>query len=228
VELDAHKKQDTPGTAGLPWAESVWGQLRGHDAADVCARSLASRDGPEAYSLRFLDRDYRIDCRECRVTATAASPSGELQLVLLSYLLHAAAVPLSGKWVTERALRGGDLFFKGPHALPVHGLLARFGGDPTAFVNSGAELGAARVDHGDAVLRLQVLPRMPMVCILWVRDEEFPPRASCLFDASADSHLPLDVILGMVKCVAAELVLASTSTPGGLPGRPGRPGRTNH
>ncbi len=150
--------------------------------------------------------------RDCRVTATAAAPSGELQLVLLSYLLRAAAVPLSGRWVTERALRGGDLFFKGPHALPVQGLLTRFGGDSRAFVNSGTKLGAARVDHGDAALRLQVLPRIPMVCILWVADEEFPPRVSCLFDTSADSHLPLDVILGMVKCVAAELVFASASS----------------
>ena len=55
-----------------------------------------------------------------------------------------------------------------------------------------------RHEHlGDAALELQPLPRVPMVCVLWQADEEFPGRASFLFDSTAASQLPLDVILDL-------------------------------
>ena len=65
------------------------------------------------------------------------------------------------------------------------------------------------MDFGDASLRLQPLPRVPLVCILWEEDDEFPARVSYLFEATTDAQLPVDVILGMVKCVGLELIAAA-------------------
>jgi hypothetical protein len=65
------------------------------------------------------------------------------------------------------------------------------------------------MEYGDASLRLQPLPRVPLVCILWVQDEEFPAGVSYLFDPTADSHLRLDAVLGMVGCVGRALIAAA-------------------
>ncbi len=35
---------------------------------------------------------------------------------------------------------------------------------------------------------------MPVTLILWLGDEEFPPRADLLLDSSCEIHLPLDII----------------------------------
>ena len=54
--------------------------------------------------------------------------------------------------------------------------------------------------------RIQALPRVPVACVLWVEDEEFPARVSFLFDPSIESHLQLDVVLALVRCIAKNLL----------------------
>ena len=61
-------------------------------------------------------------------------------------------------------------------------------------------------EYGDLGLEFQALPRVPVACVLWVEDEEFPARVSFLFDPSIESHLQLDVVLALVRCVAKNLL----------------------
>ena len=53
---------------------------------------------------------------------------------------------------------------------------------------------------------LPALPRVPMLAQLWERDEEFPARASFLFDTTAGDHLVVDAILALSAIVAKRLV----------------------
>ena len=45
-----------------------------------------------------------------------------------------------------------------------------------------------------------------MLAQLWERDEEFPARASFLFDSTAGDHLMVDAILALSAIVAKRLV----------------------
>ncbi|HKN19317.1 MAG TPA: DUF3786 domain-containing protein, partial [Dissulfurispiraceae bacterium] len=56
------------------------------------------------------------------------------------------------------------------------------------------ELGGESTNYGDAALRIEPFPRLPMTLILWLQDEEFPARAELLVDSSCTMHLPVDVI----------------------------------
>ncbi|MCK5094409.1 MAG: DUF3786 domain-containing protein, partial [Spirochaetes bacterium] len=58
-------------------------------------------------------------------------------------------------------------------------------------------LGGKPVEMGDAAFQFQVLPRIPVVAVLWYADEEFDASAKLLMDATIEQHLPLDVIFGM-------------------------------
>ncbi|NIS60306.1 MAG: DUF3786 domain-containing protein, partial [Proteobacteria bacterium] len=53
-----------------------------------------------------------------------------------------------------------------------------------------------------------VFPRIPIIYILWMGDEEFPAKAGVLFDASIGSHFTLDMIWIMVHEVSKRLVEA--------------------
>ena len=50
-----------------------------------------------------------------------------------------------------------------------------------------------------------VLPRVPVVMVLWERDEEYPARLSVLFDASIAQHLPLDAIYALVTVICRRM-----------------------
>jgi len=63
---------------------------------------------------------------------------------------------------------------------------------------------------GDAAFRFQILPRIPVLVILWYGDEEFEASAKLLMDSTIDTHLPLDVIYAM----AVELVNLLIETQG--------------
>jgi hypothetical protein len=86
------------------------------------------------------------------------------------------------------------MFFRGSHALPLDNLAKRYGTGKEAFLNKGKELGAESLNFGDAALKLLPMPRVPVTLILWLADEEFPPRADLLLDATCEIQLPIDMI----------------------------------
>jgi len=193
-----------------------WEELTALHPPEVCARSGAAyAQAGSFYSLRVLGRDYRVVPRERRVLeGTAAGVShhrhGRVSfteaLILVVYLLKARDIPLAGKRVTAKELPGGALFFRGPHELLREPVLSRYGRDPRAFLRAGRALGGEPVSLGDAGIRLPVLPRIPLECVLWAGDDEFPPSLTYIFDASVAGHLPLDVVWALAALVANRLL----------------------
>jgi hypothetical protein len=199
-----------------------WQRLIFSDPEDVCRRAMVSFNKEhEAYTLRFLGQTYKVYpylrklARAGKREANAPYrreriPFGEA-LVLLNYLLRAKEVPLFERWVTEKDLPGGALFFRGPRKLPTEPVLERYGRDPEGLLEAGRLFGAESLRAGDAALRLQVLPRVPLNYVLWREDEEFPPRLTVAFDASLTEHFPLDVVWALVHVVSNRLACSQTN-----------------
>ncbi len=183
---------------------SLWDRLLRENQKDVCRRSGAQfDDATGAYLLHFLQERYRINpiARECSLispSAMPASPPIDLRIILLTYLLNAQNTPLLDKLVAGNSLKGGKCFFTGAHGFPLDPLAELYGRDMKGFLDRGLFLGAQHVRYGDAALRFLVLPRVPVVMVLWQGDEEYRARFSVLFDASIAQHLPLDAIYGLV------------------------------
>ena len=196
------------------WSQSssararLWQALEGREALEVCRRSLASLE-ESIYVLRFLDRQYRVEPETGRLAAPRADAlltDAEFELLVLTYLNQAADVPAEDTWISEKDLPGGSLFFRGPHALPLQPLLARFGGDLPSFRRAAEALGGRVLAYGDAAYGFTALPRIPAGCVLWAGDEEFPARVNMLFDRSLARHLPLDAVLALVHCLGLRLL----------------------
>jgi hypothetical protein len=183
---------------------ALWKNLIQADPTEVCRRSGAQFDeAAGSYLLDFLQERYRIEPSRRVIVLVAGSipagsPSIDLQVILLTYLLNAQEVPLVDRLVAVGSLKGGKCFFQGPHSFPLDPLIEQYGHDSKAFLDRGLSLGATQEDYGDVSLRFPALPRVPVVMVLWKADEEFPPRLSVVFDATVDQQLPLDAIYGMV------------------------------
>jgi hypothetical protein len=113
--------------------------------------------------------------------------------------------------VTGSEIKGGDFFFRGPHALFTRPLEKHFGHDAQTFLEVGLRLGGGETEFGDVSFRLWPLPKIPLGYILWRGDEEFPARVVVTFDSSVERQLPLDVIWALVNQVGGALLREAKS-----------------
>ena len=192
----------------------LWAELASKEVNEVCAcASIRYDEAGGCYLIPFLHQTYGCypDRRliECLDHDGPQRLSFQFYLVLLTYLLRVQPIGLTGRMVTGSEVKGGDFFFRGPHALYTKPLEERFGNDANSFLETGQRLGGGATDFGDVSFRLWPLPKIPLGYILWVADEEFPARVVVTFDSSVEQHLPLDVIWAMVNQVGRALLRTS-------------------
>ena len=158
-------------------------------------------EGQGRMTLRFFSEPYTIQFPRMEFH----SPSKKVvslvtRILLLHYLIRADGNPLAGRWVAYKDIPGG-LLYAGVFARRVtQPLERRFGKSARFFRETGLRSGGEPVEIGDASFVLHAFPRVPLQYVLWEGDEEFPPSAQRLFDASVDHYLSLEdtVVLGQV------------------------------
>ncbi|KXS56470.1 MAG: hypothetical protein AMR96_02505 [Candidatus Adiutrix intracellularis] len=187
----------------------LWADIEARPAAEIAANSGASLVPPDIFILHFMGSDYRINlpARSFSSPPDRLPPNFQTGLVLLTYLIHAQSnLGLAGHMVTSRELKGGEMFFKGPHALTTDPVTKRFGSNPTGFTTRAGTMGLAPevLGSGTAVRGL-ILPKIAIGLILHQADEEFPAELTYTFDAYTHYHLPLDGLWAMINVLAAEL-----------------------
>jgi hypothetical protein len=196
-----------------------WDKLSQLHPTDVCNRTEAIYNPTlEGFILPVYHLKYFILPKEkkiLRIEWNDHTVEEELYqyfyLMVLVYLTQAKDIKPTHTWVSEKGLKGGFTFFQGPHRLQVEELEKLFGSDPEAFLRAGKKMGGSEILYGDKGFALEVFPRVPLAYILWKGDEEFPPRIRVLFDATIESHLPLDIIWCMVAETSRRLSVYTSS-----------------
>jgi hypothetical protein len=183
------------------------------DPAGLCARTAVAYDPIRGrYLCPCLGQEVAADVGTRTLTSESplgASLLGRLgyfsQIAILHYLLHGQAIPLAGRLVSPGDLASGQLYFRGSHVLPTDPLAKAFAAAPESVLGRGKALGGRRLSgFGDGALELLPLPRVPVTLVLWRGDDEFPSRASVLFDATCEQHLAPDVVWSVAMlCVLA-------------------------
>jgi len=196
--------------------EGLWEQLDKLDGSKTAQRAncqyLASL---VRYIVTFLNVEYVVNLSDRKIFSTRSDlpeePAEFLeQLCILAYLINAQDLPLADKLVGAETLPGGQFFFRGPHSLPTEKLEKAFGDRPEVLHQILVLFDAERCEFGDASIRLNVLPRVPLTIVIWRKCEEFNARASILFDQTAPSQLPLDALSSAVNLTVKALVKAAT------------------
>jgi hypothetical protein len=203
---------DPAGTELFKWADQLpaeyFDRLAGRNP-DTVRRLTGAGFDPAAgtYSLEVLGGTYVVSPAERTVTGPEDRVDFSTGLVVLLSLLMDKNTGLSGEWVPERGLPGGDLFFQGPHSLPTAGLAKRFGQDAAGFIEAAEALGGRSApDLGDAAVRLPVSPTLMLTLVLWLGDDEFKPAVKVLFDRNAADVMPLDGLWAAIFVVRRKMI----------------------
>lgn len=204
---------------------AAWDRLARTDLARAADRVGARYDdGRKEITIRSLGQDVVLSPPRRELRATSAL--GERLLAELGYLIRPAVIwypvvagagrpgvrptPVAGpqcRWVAPKELRGGDVFQRGSHRLPLEELGSLLDSDEGRLRASIDALGGRAADIGDAGWDLLVLPLVPLRAGFWHGDEEFPPRAVMLFDASADGLMPIDLLWSVATYTAMALLV---------------------
>jgi hypothetical protein len=191
-----------------------WEKLESLRPSEVCERTEAIyRNDKNGYVLPFLNERYLVIPGQRKIMRIRRDETLESQaltmdgyLLSLFYLIEAKTVGPKRRWVSEKDLRGGEMFFRGPHALPLAALAEKYGQNPERFVEAGRRLGGVEMLYGDKAFGLDVFPKILLVYVLWTGDQEFPPRVQVLFDETIQDHFSLDVIWCAVSEVNRRLI----------------------
>lgn len=190
-----------------------WKKLAKAEPGEVCRRTEAAYlPDREGYSLIILNQKYIIIPKEQKILCVREDSCVEEDwrdnffLMALLYLLEAKGDEPTRTWISEKDLKGGSTFFRGPHALPVKDLEKAFGKDPEAFGQAGRHLGGLELLFGDKAFALTVFPKVPLGYVLWKEDDEFPPRITVMFDSAIQRHFSLDGVWCLVDEVSKRLL----------------------
>lgn len=179
-----------------------WECLAGLDINNVCKKADVSFESElQRYVLRSFslnifisNHDKSISCDGDANNLLTHKLWEYAGLTYLWYLINAEDIPLSGNLIRPDNLKGGHLFTKGTHVLPLNDLAEKYNDDIEGFFQRAEALNADKVLYGDAAIKLFPLPRVPVTIILWRGDDEFPPRADLLFDSTCELQVPVDML----------------------------------
>ncbi len=160
------------------------------------------------FTLPYLGRIYRITWPAGEVFShgTGKEAPTATAILLVHYLTNATGKPPVGKWIPFRALWGGDsfntAFIKGSVSL----LEDYFGKKCALFERLLLDRLGARPAREARSFVVMALPRLPLLLRLEEGDREVPPRATILFDETANEYLATEDLAVLGQQLAARMI----------------------
>ena len=183
----------------------LWERLQNADHQMICSNAQVRYDSNlAAYVVPFFNVEFLCSpdrqCIEPLTEDAFTTVDFQFSLVLLHHLLEAQPGGLSGKWISEKEIPGGELFFRGLHGLPLEPLTKVFGHHPELFKKVAEKMAGLPMEMGDLAFQFRTFPRIPLILVLWEGDEEFEPEMLIRFDRSITSQLErLDAIWALAN-----------------------------
>lgn len=153
----------------------------------------------EGLVVPYFGQKRRVSWPEVKVSPEHEARELPLteQILILHYLVNASGEPLSGHTIDFRQVPEGSFYWSAFVSRAKKPLLSTFGHDLELYSKVAQALGGEPQPLGDAAACFWAFPRVPVTHVLWQGDEEFPPEANILFDATIPQYLPTEDIAAL-------------------------------
>jgi hypothetical protein len=192
----------------LPVMEEMRKELAAEDPVVLAARTgtdfVRRSDNQGYFTLEYIGQTYHITFPgfQARDAHTGEECWAGLRFLFLHYFHKADGTPISDRWIAYREVPDGMFYFHAFQGYTGTRLVNAFGNDLGKFKGAASKAGGEAISHGDGGFMFRPLPRVPLAVVYWLGDDEFPPNANVLFDASAGHYLSTDglAVLGRELC----------------------------
>ena len=157
--------------------------------------------GPDRgeFHLPFLGAQLVITYPDFRALTTAGDALPAIKrALLLYYFLTADGTPPSGAWISFADLPDGRVYAPAFQGYTGDELAKAFALDIDSFCLACERADGHAYPLGDAAYLFHALPRMDLLAVYHLGDEDFPSACNILFDSNAAHYLPAEAcaILG--------------------------------
>ena len=152
------------------------------DPEKVCALCGASFEN-EKYTIKWMSKDYELSL------GSENNYSDALQILFLHYLGSEGTKKPEGKTIAYREVLGAAFYEPKFNQRAIAPLVKCFGKNPEKLIEAGRRLGGIESGEGDAAVKINLLPYLPVTYIIWAGDGEMPPSGIILFDKTAPGWL---------------------------------------
>jgi hypothetical protein len=207
--------------AHAAWEASMQRQLDNlrQEVAAQPAALVAQRCGAVfqdgAIHLSYWGQSVRIGWRDFQPVFTdSGKPCSVYDSSLLLYYLRISdGAPLADRWVSFRELPGGGFYHQAFQGYSGDRLARSLGNQEDLYIQAVRALGGMQLTGlSGLAYAFQPLPRFPLAALLWPGDEEFPARASILFDANACHYMIIDGCALLGSGLVSRLIKASKAS----------------
>lgn len=183
---------------------------------DIPADLLAHRAGASYLDLgpgrgefhfSLLGRSVVLTYPDFRaLTATGDSLPAIKQALLFYYFLTSDGTDPVGQWISFAELPEGRIYASAFQGYTGDSLAKHFGLNIDLFHSACRTSGGHPLEMGNAGYLFTSLPKMPLVVVYHLGDEEFPSACKILFDASASHHLPAEACAILGNMLAQQIL----------------------
>jgi hypothetical protein len=161
--------------------------------------------------LPHLDRHVVLDpdSKTFSVQETGNEAPIWLSILTVHYLTKADGRFPTGNLKHFREFKEGQFYEPAFNSHTKDVLIQFFGNTPKAMLAAAEKLGGKILQTGGAAVELKYFPYVPITCIVWEGDEEFPPEATVLFDDTADAFFSAEDMAVAGQMAVLELIKAS-------------------
>ena len=171
--------------------ELAWDGLLSRGPERATSDALARLED-DRIALPFLGRKAVVDVGSRTMTVDGRSASVAEGILMLHYLAGAGAAFPSGEWISFRQLPGGHAYFGAFKKRTIDEIATLFQHQPRSLLAAAMGLGGTVLSMGDASVRLDIFPKVPVAVVAWAGDDEIHGSANVLFDTTASEHLPVE------------------------------------
>lgn len=192
-----------------PSYEQYFQELAKQPPESICKRAGCDYDTVQnCFHLNMWGQEHAIYPNESRIDRVGKNTldrDNYNYLFIIQYLLNAKEIEVKDEWISEKDIPGGPTFFRGPHTVPTNLISDRFENHLEGFKRCCKELYGKPIDMGDAAFKFYITPRIPVVVLYWIGDEDFPAEAKILYDKTIIDHLATDIIFALAVLVCNRL-----------------------
>ncbi|MFH0847781.1 MAG: DUF3786 domain-containing protein [Chloroflexota bacterium] len=181
------------------------GSLRAAAIQEVCQRSGCEYSASDkTITLKYLNQLCHIKLPEIEFTGIEL-PLRE-RLIILHYLSWSKGSPLTNRLISLKELPEARNYLRTYTKRTLQPLADNFGKKPLKLIEIASRIDGERADLGDASVRINAIPRVPLTIVLWRGDNELPPQSNILFDETVSDYLPTEDIIVLSETVVWKLV----------------------
>ena len=187
-------------------------EVRGRNFHNLALWAGAELDG-EALQFSYWGRQVSLTWPELDAVYLPESEACSVfdQGMLLYYLNTADGSELADRWISFRELPDGAFYNQAFQGYSGKRVAEHFGEDLEAFHTAVRQLGGFQLTAlAPAAYAFNPLPRIRLALAMWPGDEDFPSRATVLFDAHADHYMTTDGLALLGSGLARRVIRASS------------------